>query len=46
MIKYTKFKFNKNSVIFFISLFCYGTRNHISRNTCIPRNVVWETLQP
>jgi hypothetical protein len=39
--KFTKFKFNKKYDFF--SIFS-GNSFHISRNTSVPRNIVWETL--
>jgi len=43
MIKYAKFKFNKNSIIFFgFPVFFYTTPTHILQNISVLQNTVWK----
>ena len=43
MIKYAKFKFNKNSMIFFlVSLFFNATPTHILQKASVLQNMVWK----
>jgi len=44
LIKYSKFKFDLKNMIFVISEYFHRTPIHISQNTSVQQNIVWEAL--